>query len=132
MDEPRWIEDQSVLDIHKLQLEVYGGMAGVRDPGMLSSALHRPRNLWAYARDTADLAALSAAYAAGISRNHPFIDGNKRTAAVACETFLEINGYELTASNDDWYDVMIALASGQIEGDALAQWIQERLKPIGG
>ena len=132
MGEPRWIEDQSVLDIHRLQLEVHGGMAGVRDPGMLSSALHRPRNLWAYARESADLAALAAAYAAGISRNHPFLDGNKRTAAVVCETFLEVNGHELTATNDDWYGVMIALASGQLEEGDLAAWIRDRLKPVGG
>jgi death-on-curing protein len=76
MDEPQWIEEQSVLTIHDKQLQQHGGMAGVRDAGMLSSALHRPRHLWAYARAQADLAALAAAYAAGVARNHPFIEGN--------------------------------------------------------
>jgi death-on-curing protein len=132
MREPQWIEDQSVLEIHRLQLEVHGGMAGIRDPGMLSSALNRSRNLWAYARESADMAALAAAYAAGVSRNHPFIDGNKRTAAVVCETFLELNGFELTASDDEWYATMIDLAAGHLEEAALASWIRDRLRPLEG
>ena len=132
MREPQWLEDRSVLEIHRLQLEVHGGMAGVRDPGMLSSALHRPRNLWAYARSTADIPALAAAYAAGISRNHPFIDGNKRTAAVACETFLALNGFELTATDDQWYEAMINLASGQLEEEVLVEWIRCPLRAMEG
>ena len=127
MDEPQWVEEESVLKIHDLQLGQHGGMAGLRDAGMLSSALHRFRNLWGYLRDAADLAALAAAYASGIARNHPFIDGNKRTAAVVCETFLELNGVELAAGDDEWYDAMIRLASGTQSEQELAIWIRERL-----
>jgi death-on-curing protein len=132
MIEPEWLADESVIAIHQLQLDAHGGMAGIRDEGMLSSALHRPLHLWNYARASADVAALAAAYASGISHNHPFLDGNKRTAAVACETFLELNGYELTASDDQWYETMIALASSSIDEATLAQWIRDRLQPRKG
>jgi death-on-curing protein len=132
MDEPQWIEEKSVLDIHEKQLAIHGGMAGLRDPGMLSSALHRPRNLWAYARDSADLAALAAAYATGIARNHAFIDGNKRTAAVVCEIFLELNGASLAASDDQWYEAMIQTASGALPEQDLATWIRGKLAPLNG
>jgi len=124
MDEPQWIADQTALDIHDEQLKLHGGLTGVRDAGLLASALHRPLNLWTYSRNAADLAALAAAYAAGIARNHPFLDGNKRTAAVVCETFLELNGRRLTASDDDWYQTMIDLASGKLSEEQLAAWIR--------
>lgn len=127
MDEPRWVADQSVLDIHDEQLQRHGGLAGVRDAGLLASALHRPRNLWNYTRESADLSAMAAAYAAGIARNHPFIDGNKRTAAVVCEAFLELNGHLLTASDDDWYQAMIGLASGALSEEQLTGWIRSVL-----
>jgi death-on-curing protein len=127
MDEPQWIEERSVLDIHAIQLEQHGGMAGVRDAGLLSSALSRPRNLWAYARQSADLAALAAMYAAGIARNHPFLDGNKRTAAVVCELFLELNGCELNADDNSWYGTMMDLASGAIDETQLASWLRGRV-----
>lgn len=128
MDEPQWVEEESVLRIHARQLAIHGGLAGVRDSGMLSSALHRPRNLWAYQREVADLAALSAAYAAGNSHNHPFFDGNKRTAAVVCELFLELNGATLAASDDEWYEAMIGIASGGWSEPELAEWIRARLE----
>jgi death-on-curing protein len=127
MDEPQWIADRSVLDIHDEQLQRHGGLAGVRDAGLLESALHRPRNLWNYAREAADLSALAAAYASGIARNHPFIDGNKRTAAVVCEAFLELNGHVLNAGDDDWYQAMIGLASGELAEEQLAGWIRSVL-----
>jgi death-on-curing protein len=128
MDEPQWIEHQSVLEIHQEQLSEHGGLSGVRDAGLLLSALHRPRNLWGYSRETADLAALSAAYAAGIARNHPFIDGKKRTAAVVCEAFIELNGGILDGSDDDWYSTMVQLASGGISEEELVEWIDNHLK----
>jgi death-on-curing protein len=127
MSEPEWIEENSVLKIHALQLEQHGGMQGVRDAGLLSSALNRPRNLWAYARQSADTAALAAMYAVGIARNHPFLDGNKRTAAVVCELFLDRNGYDLTADNDSWYEAMIGLASGATEEEAFALWLRNHV-----
>ena len=71
-------------------------------------------------------------YAAGIARNHPFLDGNKRTAAVVCEAFLELNGYELTANDDGWYEAMIRLASGIIDENVFAAWLRDRLRPLGG
>jgi death-on-curing protein len=128
MDEPQWIEHQSVLEIHQEQLSEHGGLSGVRDAGLLLSALHQPRNLWGYSRETADLAALSAAYAAGIARNHPFIDGKKRTAAVVCEAFIELNGGILDGSDDDWYSTMVQLASGGISEEELVEWIDNHLK----
>jgi death on curing protein len=127
MDEPQWIADRSVLDIHDEQLQRHGGLAGVRDAGLLASALYRPRNLWNYARDAADLSAMAAAYASGIARNHPFIDGNKRTAAVVCEAFIELNGHLLIAGDDDWYNTMIGLASGALTEEQLADWIRSVL-----
>jgi death-on-curing protein len=129
MAEPQWIAEASAIEIHHLQLEQHGGLAGIRDPSLLSSAIHRPLNQWHYARESADLAALAAAYAAGIARNHPFFDGNKRTAAVVCETFLELNGVLLDADDDAWYDAMIKLAAGEISEEELGQWIRGRLKP---
>jgi death on curing protein len=129
MNEAQWIEENSVLDIHARQLEQHGGMAGVRDAGLLSSALNRPQNLWAYARQSADMASLAAMYAAGIAKNHPFLDGNKRTAAVVCELFLDRNGYELTADNDSWYEAMVGLASGVMDEAAFAIWLRNHVVP---
>lgn len=129
MIEPQWIASATVLEIHDLQLAAHGGLAGIRDSGLLSSALHRPVNLWTYARDAADLAALAAAYATGIARNHPFLDGTKRTAAVVCELFIKLNGMELVASDEHWYETMIRLASGQWNEEELAEWIRGNLGP---
>jgi death-on-curing protein len=125
MDEPTWIDESVILQIHELQLEEHGGLSGIRDRGLLSSAVFRSRNLWAYAG--ADFAALAAAYAIGIARNHPFNDGNKRTAAVACELFLRLNDRVLQASDDEWYETMIRVATGAMIETELADWIQNRL-----
>jgi death-on-curing protein len=125
MDEPTWIDESVILQIHELQLEEHGGLSGIRDRGLLSSAVFRSRNLWAYAGE--DFAALAAAYAIGIARNHPFNDGNKRTAAVACELFLRLNDRVLQASDDEWYETMIRVATGAMIETELADWIQNRL-----
>ena len=90
MKEPIWISEPLVLANHQRQLAEHGGLDGVRDAGLLSSALARPKNVWAYGGDAADLSALAASYAFGLARNHPFLDGNKRTAYVVCRTFLKI------------------------------------------
>lgn len=98
---------------------------GVRDQGALESALARPRNLSAYGEP--DAAALAAAYAYGIARNHPFVDGNKRTAAVVSETFLIVNGYSLTATDAEVVVAFVALAAGELGEEELADWFRERL-----
>lgn len=127
MAEPKWIREDVVLAIHLRQLAEHGGDMGVRDRGLLESALARPRNLLAYAETEPDLAALAASYAYGIAQNHPFIDGNKRTAYVVCRTFLKINGVDLTASQADKYLTFLRLAQGDLTEEDLAAWIREHM-----
>ena len=131
MGEPVWVREDVVLAIHQRQLAEHGGGSGVRDPGLLGSALARPKNLLAYSEPAADLAALAASYAYGIAKNHPFVDGNKRTAFVVCRTFLLINGHDLDASREQKYRTFLALAEGAIAEDELTTWIRERLDPGG-
>lgn len=129
MKDPVWITLDAVRAIHSWQLAEHGGQDGVRDSGLLESALDRPRNLWAYAK--ADLATLTSAYAFGIAKNHPFTDGNKRTAGVVCETFLIRNGAHLNANNDDWYDAVYTLAAGETTEEQFAQWLRGHLAGAG-
>jgi len=119
-----WIERAVVLAIHNEQLAEHGGLTGIRDEGLLESALARPLNLAAY--HTPDCADLAAAYGFGITRNHPFMDGNKRTAFVVIELFLAMNGNELVAEDADCVLTMFALAAGEFEEPSLAAWIRER------
>jgi death-on-curing protein len=112
--------------MHKRQLAEHGGGEGVRDIGLLESALARPQNIAAYEPD-ADIARLAAAYAFGIAKNHPFVDGNKRTSLVACRTFLLLNGYQINASSTDKYLTFLSLAEGSLAEDELAQWLRERI-----
>lgn len=125
MDDPIWITETLAMAIHRRQLAEHGGLDGVRDPGLLQSALARPRHLFAYTDPTPDLPALAASYAYGIARNHPFIDGNKRTAAVACETFLELNGMSIEATDMELYPIFLNLAAGAITEEELAKWLLE-------
>ena len=125
--EPVWIRDDLVLAIHQRQLAEHGGLEGIRDEGIRASALARPRNLFAYSKDDADLSLLAAAYAYGISRNHPFIDGNKRTAYVVCRTFLLLNGTNLKASREEKYLTFLKLARGDLAEEELAEWIRQHL-----
>lgn len=127
MDEPQWIELQAVLIAHQRQLNEHGGQAGIRDEGLLDSALNRPRHHWAYTDPKPDAATLAAAYAHGIAKNHPFLDGNKRTAAVVCETFLVVMGFSLNATDSEWYDAVIALAAGELSEQEFASWLGEHL-----
>lgn len=126
MTKPRWLSKQLILAVHERQLAEHGGAAGVRDEGLLESALAWPLNLFAYSEG--DTAALAAAYAFGIARNHPFIDGNKRTAFVACELFLSANGYELGASDEECLAMMLALAASEIGEDEFAAWLCENVR----
>jgi death on curing protein len=118
-----WIDLAVVLAIHDEQLAEHGGQAGVRDRGLLESALARPRNQFGYGESS--LARLAAAYAFGISRNHPFLDGNKRTSLVVAELFLELNGLELAASDAACIATFLSLASGELTEDDLARWVIE-------
>ena len=127
MSDPIWVRDDVVLAIHNRQLAEHGGSDGVRDPGLLASALARPKNLWAYSDPAPDIAALAAAYAFDIARNHPFVDGNKRTAFVVCRTFILLNGTDIVASQEEKYTAFLRLASGEINEHEVAAWIRERL-----
>lgn len=106
---------------HDAELTAHGGSEGVRDPGLLESALARPKNIWNYA-DSPPLSRLAAAYAFGISANHPFVDGNKRTALVVSFAFCEVNGLEMKAEQEDAYLTFLALAASEISEGQLADW----------
>jgi death-on-curing protein len=119
---PIWMEKEEVLVIHDLQLVEHGGAEGIRDEGLLDSALARPKNLLAYGR-TVSLTRMAAAYAFGIASNHPFVDGNKRTALVVSLTFLEINGIEISSTQEDIYMIFWLLAQGKLSERELAAWL---------
>ncbi len=126
MIEPAWVALEAVLLLHEESIAEHGGLAGVRDLGLLESALARPQNLLAY-EGVSDIARLAAAYAAGIARNHPFADGNKRAAFLALGLFVAINGWRLVADKAEATIVMLDLAAGELEEEALAEWIRARL-----
>jgi death on curing protein len=117
-----WIEPTVIRAIHEEQLAEHGGAIGTRDTGLLESALARPMQLAAYG--TPDVAALAASYGYGLAKNHPFIDGNKRTAFVAVELFLLLNGWELTATDAQCVLSMLAVAAGTLDEAAYAEWIR--------
>ncbi len=123
-----WLEKALVLAIHDRQLAEHAGSAGVRDEGLLESALARAQQLHAYGDPAPDLADLAAALAFGLARNHPFVDGNKRTAHVAYRTFLALNGAELVATDEDKFVNMLALAEGKLAERGFAAWLRERLR----
>lgn len=122
MTEFVWIKEQVVWAIHEAQLAEHGGAAGVREAGLLASALARPLNLAAYGNPT--VVECAAAYGFGISRNHPFIDGNKRTAFVCMELFLALNGLRLVATDLECVQTMLAVAAGEMDETALSAWLQ--------
>ena len=126
MSEPRWLSKRLILELHERQLAEHGGASGIRDEGLLESALARPLNLFAYGEG--DAPALAAAYAFGLARNHPFIDGNKRTAFVACELFLAANAIALTASDEECLATMLSLASSEIGEAEFAAWLRENVQ----
>jgi death-on-curing protein len=121
--EPRWLTVVMVTAIHDEQLAIHGGPAGTRDAGMLDSALDRPRNKFAY--ENAELPDLAAAYAFGIARNHPFVDGNKRTALLALYTFLGINDVDFVVPEAEAAAMILALAAGEVSEESLARWIRD-------
>lgn len=124
-----WLEKRHILAIHDEQLREHGGAAGIRDDGLLESALARPLNAAGYGEP--DLAELAALYALGIARNHPFMDGNKRTAYVALELFLDLNGVDLTASDAGATVAMLDMAAGQLTDEEFTLWVREHAEPRG-
>jgi death-on-curing protein len=124
---PIWVERATVLIGHAESLAAHGGASGIRDAGLLDSALARPLNLNAYDPD-ADAAALAAAYAFGIIRNHPFVDGNKRTAFLTAALFLELNGFRFVASEADVIIRTLALAASEIGEAEFAAWLRENVR----
>ena len=124
--EPRWVSRVVVDAIQTDMLLTHGGMPGMRDENLLESTLARPKQRHVY-EPTADLAALAAAYGFGLVRNHPYNDGNKRVAFVVMAVFLGLNGYELTASDTDVVTTIVALAAGEVDEEALAEWVRRNI-----
>jgi death-on-curing protein len=129
MKEPVWIRQDVVLAMHEEALALHGGPEGVRDLGLLESALARPKNVLAYSEEAVSLARLAAAYARGIVANHPFVDGNKRTAFTVSVTFLRLNGLQLTATKEDRVLTFWGLAAGEISEDQLSAWFERNTGP---
>jgi death on curing protein len=128
VNEPRWVTLRMVEAFHADLLQQHGGRAGVRDEGLLESALSRPRNQYAYGEH--DFVRLAAAYAYGLSSNHAFVDGNKRVAFVAMAVFLRLNGMAFRADQPDVVSTMLALAEGRLSEDDLAAWLGERIDEV--
>jgi death-on-curing protein len=129
MNEPVWIRHDVVLNMHEEALMLHGGPEGVRDFGLLESALVRPKNLFIYSEQVPSIARLAATYAKGIVANHPFVDGNKRVAFTVSVTFLRLNGFQLTAPKEDRVLTFWSLAAGDISEDQLAQWFEANTAP---
>lgn len=123
-----WLDDTVVSAIHEEQLAEHGGASGLRDANLLASALSRPKQLANY--ESPDAAALAASYGYGIARNHPFTDGNKRTAFVATELFLVLNGFELMADDSACVFIMLDVAAGKLDEQAFAAWIRQHLESL--
>lgn len=122
--EPKWITPKIALALHDRQLAEHGGQVGLRDESLLLSALARPQQLVSYGNPPPDLCALAAAYAYGIAKNHPFLDGNKRTAFVVYRLFLKWNGVNFHAERVERYATMLALAAGEIPEEEFAAWLR--------
>jgi death-on-curing protein len=129
VEEPVWLSRPIIEALHADLVREHGGRLGLRDEGLLESALARPRHVWAYESD-ADLARLAAEYGFGLARNHPFVDGNKRLAFVAVNVFLMLNGFEIEAPEPEVVDVILRIADGRLSRARLAAWIRNRTVPF--
>jgi death-on-curing protein len=129
MDEPLWLSREIVDHIHSQLIREHGGSYGVRDDGLIESALARARQRWAYAEGV-DYPDLAAAYAFGLARNHGYIDGNKRVALMAAYSFLDANGLRLAALGPDAYAVIVDLATGELTEEDLTRWLRASVEPI--
>src|SRR5688572_26625926 len=127
MSQPVWVHLSTARQIHREQLKLFGGLAGIRDQGMLESAMGRPVNLWHY--EEPSLCEMAASYAFGIANNHPFVDGNKRTAFMVSVLFLELNARMYVGDEVSSADVFIALAAGELTEAELAQWFEANSVP---
>jgi death-on-curing protein len=123
MSEPFWLRRKIIVAIHDEQLAIHGGASGLRDEDMLESALDRPKNKWSY--ESAGLAELAAAYAFAIARNHPFVDGNKRTSLLALYTFLGVNGVDFDVPEAEAAAMILSLAAGEVAEEGLIRWIRD-------
>jgi death-on-curing protein len=123
MSEPIWLDVDEVIDMHAEQLAIFGGPEGVRDHGLLESAVLRPVNQWHYGQT--DMAALAAAYAFGLARNHAFVDGNKRIAFHAMMVFLRGNGIEFSPDPAHATEIILSLAAGEVSEGSLTRWIRD-------
>ncbi len=123
--EPAWLKTELLYAVHDRQLAEHGGAIGIRDRGALESALARPVNQWSYGKD--DLCELAAAYAFGIARNHPFADGNKRSAWVAARLFLRLNDKTLKYGRKEAIEIVLKLAAGELGEHELADWFRQRI-----
>jgi len=123
MSEPEWLTLPIVVAIHDEQLAIHGGAGGIRDVALLESALDRPRNKWAY--ESAELRELAAAYGFGIAKNHPFVDGNKRTSLLAIYTFLGVNEVDFLVPEAEAAAMIFSLAAGEVSEESLTRWIRD-------
>ena len=130
MTEPIWINLRVIEAFHDRQINEDRGLQGLRDEGLLLSALSRPENAYHYSDRKPDVAELAAAYGFGLAKNNSFNDANKRTALIAMRLFLKLNGYDLAAAPEDKYKTIIYVAASDITEDELAQWIRKNLKEI--
>jgi death on curing protein len=126
---PEWLTADDVIPMHAEQLAMFGGPPGIRDRGLLESAVDRPRNRWQY--EQAGLAELAASYAFGIARNHPFVDGNKRAAFAAMMVFLRLNSVAFAPPEDQATVIILDLAAGTVDEDGLTRWITDNLPAAG-
>lgn len=129
MAEPRWITPEMALAFHQRQLAEHGGQDGIRDESLLESAIARPLQLYSYGDPPPDLCDLAASYANGIANNHPFLDGNKRTAFVVYRVFLLLNGIQITATREDRYFMKLGLAAGDHTEESFAEWLRSVTQP---
>ena len=130
MSEPRWVERRLADGMHLGQIQTFGGSHGIRDAGLIDSALARPRNKCAYGKR--ELAPLAAAYAFGLANNQGYVDGNKRIAFLAMATFLELNGLELDPPESEVVRIMLRVANGSCSEEELAEWVRNWARPISG
>jgi death-on-curing protein len=127
--EPVWLSRRMIESIHHQQIRQHGGGYGVRDEGLIDSALTRPQNRWGYSPES-DLATLAAAYGFGLTKNHGFVDGNKRVGFMAMYVFLGLNGLEIDAPEEEVVTLMTEVASGGRSEDELAEWLRGRVAPL--
>jgi death-on-curing protein len=125
--EPRWVNRSIVRAIHVDQVRKHGGSHGLRDEGLLESALERPRNRWRYEPES-DLARIAAAYGYGLARNNPFVDGNKRVAFQTMYVFLGLNGYRIEAAETEVVTLVLGLAAGDVGEESLANWLRDHMR----